>query len=49
MLRRGDGIERARRLVHEQHLRLDRERARNAEPLLLPAGEAETGLVRDDP
>jgi hypothetical protein len=37
--RRGDRIERRSRLVHEQHVRLDGEAARDAEPLLLPAGE----------
>ena len=40
-LRRGDGVERARGLIHEQHLRLDRERAGDAQTLLLAAGEAE--------
>ena len=36
---RGDRIERRRRLVHQQDLGLDGERARDAEPLLLAAGE----------
>ena len=40
-LRGGDGIERRRGLVHQEHLGLDRQRARDAEPLLLPAGEIE--------
>src|ERR1700749_2247122 len=31
-------------LVHQQHLRLDRDRAGDAEPLLLTAGEATAGL-----
>ena len=34
-----DGIERRRRLVHEDHLRVDRERPGDAQPLLLPARE----------
>ena len=38
--RRRDRIERRRGLVHEDHVRLDREAARDAEPLLLAAGEA---------
>src|SRR5437762_1845401 len=38
-LRRGDGIEGRARLVHQEHVRLDRDRARDAEPLLLPDRE----------
>jgi hypothetical protein len=34
---RGDRVERRRRLVHENDVRLDRERARDAESLLLAA------------
>src|SRR5690348_7177648 len=36
-LERGDGVERRARLVHQNHLRLDGQRPRDAEPLLLPA------------
>ena len=32
-------VERAERLVHQQHFRIDRERARNADALLHAAGE----------
>ena len=39
--RGGDGVERGGRLVHEDHLGLDGERPRDAEALLLAAGEAE--------
>ena len=35
---RGDRVERAARLVHEQHFRGGGDRAGNAEPLLLAAG-----------
>ena len=38
-----DRVERAEGLVHQQHRRLGRERARHADPLLLAAGE----LVRE--
>jgi hypothetical protein len=38
-LRAHDGVDRAERLVHEQHGRVDRERARHAHPLPLAAGE----------
>src|SRR3954447_5951395 len=38
-------IERRARLVHQQDLRLDRDRPGDAEPLLLTAGEAAAGLV----
>ncbi len=41
----GDRIERRRRLVHEQHFGIDRERARDAQPLLLAAGERGAGLM----
>ncbi len=40
-----DRVERARRLVHEQHLRLHRDGARDAEPLLLTAGKADARLA----
>ena len=43
--RRRDRIERRRRLVHEDHVGLDCERARDAESLLLAAGEAERVLL----
>jgi hypothetical protein len=36
---RGFGVERGRRLIGQQHLRLARERARNADTLLLPAAD----------
>jgi hypothetical protein len=39
--RRGDGIEGRARLVHEQHVGLHGDRPRDAEPLLLPARQAE--------
>src|SRR6185312_10159141 len=41
----GDRIEGRGRLVHQQHLRLDGQRARDAEPLLLSAREAERAVV----
>ena len=48
--RRGrDRVEGRARLVHQQHLRLDRDRAGDAEPLLLAAGEAHAGLARAGP
>ena len=40
-----DRVERRAGLVHQQHLGLDRDRAGDAEPLLLAAGEARAGLV----
>ena len=40
-LQRGDRVERAARLVHQDHVGLDGERARDAQALLLPAGERE--------
>ena len=40
------GIERGTGLVHQQHFRFDREGARDAEPLLLSAGEAHPGLLQ---
>src|SRR5262249_49074257 len=39
-LRRGDRVERGARLVHEQNLGLDSDCPRDAEALLLPAGQA---------
>ncbi len=45
-LRRRDGIERRRRLVQQQHLGLDRDRARDAKPLLLPAGQRHPALLQ---
>ena len=44
--RRRDRVERRRRLVHQDHVRLDREAARDAEALLLAAGEAERRLLQ---
>ena len=41
----GDRVERRAGLVHQQHLRLDRERAGDAEPLLLAAREADARLL----
>src|SRR5262245_17201582 len=41
----GDGIESRAGLVHEQDLGLDGDGARDAEPLLLAAGEREAALV----
>ncbi len=43
-LQRGDGIDRAGRLVHEQNLRFGGNRTRDAEPLLLTAGKREPGF-----
>src|SRR5688572_6610257 len=43
--RRSDRIERRARLVHEQHLGVDRDRARNAQALLLTARERIAGLA----
>ena len=43
---RCDRVERRGRLVEQQHLRLDRDRARDAEPLLLAAGERERALLQ---
>src|SRR5262249_13975458 len=40
---RGDWVERGAWLVHEDYLRLDRDRPRDAQPLLLAAGQARTG------
>ena len=44
--RGGDGIERGAGLIEKQHFRIDRQRASDAEPLLLAAGERERGLVQ---
>jgi hypothetical protein len=41
-LRGGDRVERRARLVHQDHLGIDRDRARDAQALLLAAGQAET-------
>ena len=43
---RGDRVERRRRLVHQQDLRLDRQRAGDAQPLLLAARERQRRLVQ---
>src|SRR6516162_1652341 len=42
---RGGGVQRRCGLVHEQHLGLDGEAARDAQPLLLPARELECGAL----
>ena len=44
-LLRGDRVERRAGLVHQQHLGLVGQRARDAEPLLLAAREAGAGRV----
>src|SRR4051795_13325440 len=44
-LQRRDRIERRARLVHQDHLRLDGDRAGDAQALLLAAGEADPGGV----
>src|SRR5262249_40434273 len=44
-LGRRDRVERRTGLVHQQDLGFHRQRARDAEPLLLPAGEAWAGFV----
>ena len=41
-----DRIERRARLIQQQDFRVNRQRARNAEPLLLPAGERVGRLVK---
>src|SRR6267142_1330541 len=43
---RGDRIERRGRLVQEQHLRLDRDTTRDAQPLLLAARKARAALLQ---
>src|SRR5258705_6252590 len=44
-LQRRDRVHGAARLVHQDHLRLDRDRARDAQPLLLAAGESDPCLA----
>src|SRR6266508_4113531 len=44
--RGGDRVEGRAGLVHQQHVGLDGDRARDAEALLLPAGQAERALVQ---
>ena len=44
-LQRRDRVERRARLVHQDHLGLDRERARDAQPLLLAAGQPDARLA----
>ena len=44
-LRGGDGIERGAGLVEQEHFRVDGQGARDAQALLLAAGEAVGGLV----
>ena len=41
----GDRVDRRARLVHEDHLGLDGDRAGDAEPLLLAAGERQARLL----
>ena len=41
-----DRVERRARLVHQDHVGLDREAARDAQPLLLAAGERERRLLQ---
>ena len=43
----GDRIQGRAGLVHQQHLRLHRQGARDAQPLLLTAGEAGTRLLAE--
>ena len=43
---RRDRVERRARLVHQQHVGLDRDRAGDAQPLLLTARQARAGLVQ---
>jgi hypothetical protein len=45
-LRGRDWIERGAGLVHQQNLRIDRDRARDAQPLLLSSGKAESAFVQ---
>ena len=45
ILRGGDGVERRTGLVHQDHVRVHRDGARDAQALLLPAGEAGAGMV----
>src|SRR5687767_549089 len=45
-LGRGDWIERRARLVHQDHLGVDGDRTRDAQPLLLPAGQGRAALVQ---
>ena len=40
-----DRVERRARLVHQDHLGLDRQRPGDAEPLLLAAGERQAALL----
>ena len=42
---RGDRVQRRARLVHQQHVGLHRDRAGDAQPLLLTTGEPAAGLV----
>ena len=43
----GDRVERARRLVEDQDLRILQNHARDREPLLLPAGELQAAVAHD--
>ena len=42
----GDGVEGGGRFVHQHDFRLDRDGARDAEALLLPAGQVERARVQ---
>ena len=44
-LRGRNRVQRRRRFVHQQHLGIDRQRARNAHPLLLPARQTRARLL----
>ena len=44
--RGGDRVERGGRLVEQQDLRIGRQRARDAQPLLLSAGQVERDLLQ---
>ena len=46
ILRRGDGVERGGRFVHQNDFRLDGDGAGDAEALLLAAGQAERAGVQ---
>src|SRR5262249_46960167 len=45
-LRGGNGVERRGRLVHQEHLRLHRQRPGDAQPLLLTSGERGPGVLQ---
>ena len=45
----GDRIERRARLVHQDHFRIDRDRAGDAQPLLLAAGQGGAAFAAAGP